>query len=170
MKRLASVFLLILLCSFTGVDEWVTAKIDSKLSLALPKKPEKQKVGAAVVYSSDTDGCLFLITVSQLPAKIAVPTEPEKLSKFLEGVINGNLKDTSPEDVKLKDITNGTLAGKEASYTGIFPGTESRLNATKQILLVDKTLYIFDFWIADEEYADSASDKEKFFSSIKIAQ
>jgi hypothetical protein len=85
-------------------------------------------------------------------------------------VLTGNLKSTNPEEVETKDIMIGGFHGKEATYVGTFPGADARLKAVKQILLVDKTFYVFDFWILDEEYADSASDKEKFFSSIKIAQ
>jgi hypothetical protein len=170
MKKLIFPVLLILLCSFAIVEEWITAKIDSKVSLNLPKKPDKEKSGSSVIYSSDNDGCIFLVTVSPLPGKIALPTEPEKISKFLDGVLNGNLKSTNPEDVETKDVMNGSFQGKESSYVGTFPGTESRLKAVKQVLLVDRTLYVFDFWILDEEYADSAADKEKFFSSIKITQ
>jgi hypothetical protein len=170
MKKLIYPVVLILLCSFAVVDEWITAKIDSKVSLNFPKKPEKEKSGASVIYSSDNDGCIFLVTVSPLPGKVALPTEPEKISNFLDGVLNGNLKSTNPEGVETKNVMNGSFHGREASYVGTFPGTDARLKAVKQILLVDKTFYIVDFWIIDEAYADSASDKEKFFSSIKITE
>jgi hypothetical protein len=170
MKKLIYPVVLIFLCSFAVVDEWFTAKIDSKVSLDLPKKPDKEKSGSSVIYSSDNEGCVFLVTVSPLPGKVVLPTEPEKISNFLNGLLMGNLKSTKPEDVEAKDVMNGSFHGKEASYVGTFPGTDARLKAAKQILLVDKTVYVFDFWILDEAYADSASDKEKFFSSIKITQ
>jgi hypothetical protein len=163
--------IVLLLCSFTFIPlDWVVTKIDNKLSLELPAKPDKEKSGTTIVYSIDNDGCVFIVTVSPLPASLKLPDDPEKNSKFLDGVLDGGLKATNPDEVEKKDVTTTNAYGKEASYIGTFPGTEARMKATKRILLVDHTLYVFDFWIVDEEYANAPSDKEKFFNSIKVSQ
>jgi hypothetical protein len=164
-------FTLLILCnSFAYAQEWVTNTIDKKVSVEMPRKADKEKSGAAVIFVGDNDGCAFIVTVSPLPGKVQVPAEEEKASKFLDGILDGSLKDNKPKDLEKGDFTIGNVKGKSASFRGNFPGTEIEGKATRRVICVLGTVYIFDFWLADEEYAAAKSDEEKFFSSIKIAQ
>lgn len=165
------IFTLLILCApFAYAQEWVTNTIDKKVSVDMPRKADKEKSGGAVIFVGDNDGCAFIATVSPLPGKLQIPAEEEKASKFLDGILDGALKENKPKDVEKKDFTIGNVKGRSASFRGYFPGTEVEAKATKLAICVAGNIYMFDFWLADEAYAAAASDEEKFFSSIKIAQ
>jgi hypothetical protein len=165
------VFALLILCtSIAYAQEWVTNPIDKKVSVDMPRKADKEKSGAAVIFVGDNDGCAFIVTVSPLPGKVQIPAEDEKASKFLDGILDGALKDNKPKGVEKKDFAIGNVKGRSASFRGYFPGTEVEAKATKRVVCVAGNVYIFEFWLADEAYAGATNDEEKFFSSIEIAQ
>lgn len=153
----------------TGDDQWVPTRVDKVVSVRFPGKPDKEKSARSIVFTSDNDNCVFMVTAAELiPASVEVKdVSQEQEDKFLTGVLNGSLRAyEGKEDGERKDFTINNVQGKEMSYIANFPTTDIKMKSYKRVFRIGRTVYALDCWIIESETEEALADKDKFFNSV----
>lgn len=101
-------------------NNWILARVDKIVSVSFPAKPEKEKAAKSIVFTSDNDNCLFMVTAAELiPAGVMLDDiTSEQEDKFLDGVLSGSLKAyQGKEETERKTFNVGNILGKEMSFS-----------------------------------------------------
>ncbi len=168
MKKLLIFFVLILAALYSFGQKWPTVRIDSAISVQLPKGYEKKDTtGEFSLVARSGFGTILVFKTVDNPRVIPDIERDRHLEEYYDGYIQkvassskeGRVldeRDTLLGDLKVKDFTLVVDSGAGKQYRNF------------RILHVSGASYTFEFLYDDlhEEY--SRPERDRFFNSIAI--
>ena len=168
MKNLILILALFILSDTSYSQDWETVKIDSTVSVKLPKgftKSEKDDKYSLVAVSPWGTVLIFK-TLDE--ARVTPDIEKDKhLKKYYEDYIN-NVRTVSPGSI-IKDEKDAMLGDlKVKDFTLQIDTGSGVLYRNFRLLHANSATYIFEFLYQDLHNQFAVPEKEKFFNSIEV--
>ena len=168
MKKLLVIFCILFIASSSEAQDWPTVKIDSAVSVQLPKGFEKNDTTAQVQFLANSPFGTIMVFKSEDNPRVFPDIERDRhLDKYYNNYIKSisrssaggsiiNEKDTLLGELKVKDFTLQVDSGSGKQYREF------------RIFHANGATYTFQFLYQHIHKAFVDPEKEKFFNSIKI--
>lgn len=169
MKK-ATLLIIVSLFYYIGLTQnWKTYKINKDISVELPEKYSVKDTLHQKLISAETKN-YGLVQVIKLPngtIEIANPENEEDLILLYKGIQSGFVNADNREVIEEKVINLGKLKAKQ--FTARVPFKEDIQLWNCIVLFVNDTTYSFQFLEFEDLRQKTATERNKFFSSIKIS-
>lgn len=140
--------------------------ISDRVTVTLPATPEIQRVENKTFYLINETNYHISVMTTDMRHNPEFDVRPDQLDNFYKGVVTGTL--AGSEDANLvseRPVTFGAFKGREIRFTADVAGIDDVI-ITKQILLLDNILYVFN--LLDLSRKGQQEAEQKLFGSIAV--
>lgn len=170
MKKLIILTVLYFIALPTFCQGWKTVKIDSAVSVKLPKGFNKTTPGDQNNFSATTGfGTILIFKDPDNPVTIPDIEKDKHLQKFYDNYI-GRIKKSSADGIisEEKDTLIGDMKVKDFKLETDSGGGKQLRNF--RILHANNATYTFEFLYEEIHTEYAMQEKDQFFNSITVAQ
>jgi len=168
MKNLIKIIVLLIVSNTAYSQDWETVKIDSTVSVNLPKgftKSENDEKYSLVAVSPW--GTILIFKTPDDPKATPDIEKSKQLKKYYDNYIK-NVRTVSTGSI-IKDEKDGLIGElKVKDFTLQIDTGSGVLYRNFRLLHASNATYIFEFLYQDLHSQFAVPEKEKFFNSIKI--
>jgi hypothetical protein len=149
-----------------GLSFGQTINVGNHVTMKFPSDPDIEQSGNKTLYIITDSTYIINVTFADMKNNPNFSITSDQLKEFYRGVINGTLDAAADSKLVSETIINfGKYEGREIKYTKDFNGIDD-IPVTKRILLVNKSVYIFDIW--DLSKKGQKNLEKQIFESITV--
>lgn len=148
-------------------QNWLSQILTEQVSIDFPSEPVlSDTLGIKTFSYSDADAS-YLMNIRDLGKLKNFQLKENELENFYNKIIEGTIQGSQGELISKSQFTMSGFKGIEIEYTSSVNPDLPNLRF-KRIILLNTTIYLYDFWTVLENKEQTHTDRDKYFNSFTI--